>query len=317
MIRKTFRAVFCTPIGVLVLSSLLLALALWYLGPLVAIGSLRPFESVGDRVLATLSLLAATLIAALTILLTRRATDKHLTEEITNQTDDTDAEDEAVKAELADVGSRMRQALKVLRGSRFGGFGTRYLYQLPWYIIIGPPGAGKTTAIVNSGLKFPLAETMGAEALGGVGGTRNCDWWFTNDAVLIDTAGRYTTQDSDASADAKAWNGFLSMLKKYRKRQPINGALVAISLSDLSELNAAARAEHARAIRVRLQELREKLGVRFPVYVLFTKVDLVAGFQEFFDTLSTKESEQVWGLTLPLDAKGADAPQLTEAISHE
>ena len=33
-----------------------------------------------------------------------------------------------------------------------------YLYDLPWYILIGPPGAGKTTALVNSGLKFPLAE---------------------------------------------------------------------------------------------------------------------------------------------------------------
>ena len=240
MFRNAFRAVFLTPVGVLILSSLLLTLALWYLGPLVAIGSLRPFDSIGDRVLGTLSLLAATTIAVLTILLTRRATDASLTEQIAAQTEETGTEDQAVKAELAEVGTRLREALKTLRSSRFGGFGGRHLYQLPWYIIIGPPGAGKTTAIANSGLKFPLADSMGAEALGGVGGTRNCDWWFTNDAVLIDTAGRYTTQDSDADADAKAWTGFLGLLKKYRKRQPINGALVAISLSDLSALDPAA-----------------------------------------------------------------------------
>ncbi|MBA83177.1 type VI secretion system membrane subunit TssM [Thalassobius sp. S69A] len=316
MIRNAFRAVFFTPVGVLILSSLLLTLALWYLGPLVAIGPVRPFDGFADRVLATLSLAAATIIAVLTILLTRRATDSRLTEEIT-QTEETAPQDEAVKAELAELGSRMRAALKTLRGARLSRFGSRHLYQLPWYIIIGPPGAGKTTAIVNSGLKFPLAETMGTQAVGGIGGTRNCDWWFTNDAVLIDTAGRYTTQDSDASADAKAWTGFLTMLKKYRKRQPINGALVAISLSDLSNLDAAARAEHARAIRVRLQELREKLGVRFPVYVLFTKADLIAGFQEFFDTLSSKEAQQVWGLTLPLETTKKGAPPLAQAVTRE
>jgi type VI secretion system protein ImpL len=40
---------------------------------------------------------------------------------------------------------------------------------------------------------------MGEQAVRGVGGTRNCDWWFTDQAVLIDTAGRFVTQDSDAS----------------------------------------------------------------------------------------------------------------------
>ena len=86
--------------------------------------------------------------------------------------------------------------------------------------MIGPPGSGKTTAIINSGLNFPLAETTGKASIGGVGGTRNCDWWFTNDAVLIDTAGRYTTQDSDESEDNAGWQGFLKLLKKHRTRQP-------------------------------------------------------------------------------------------------
>ena len=82
--------------------------------------------------------------------------------------------------------------------------GTRgYLYEQPWYAIIGPPGAGKTTALLNAGLKFPLAAEMGQGAVAGVGGTRMCDWWFTEDAVLIDTAGRYTTQDSDAAVDKR------------------------------------------------------------------------------------------------------------------
>ena len=92
-------------------------------------------------------------------------------------------------------------------------FSRQYLYQLPWYVIIGAPGAGKTTALVNSGLHFPLADRFGKTALRGVGGTRNCDWWFTNDAVLLDTAGRYTTQESQREEDAGEWQSFVALLK--------------------------------------------------------------------------------------------------------
>ena len=109
-----------------------------------------------------------------------------------------------------------------------------YLYEQPWYAIIGPPGAGKTTALLNAGLTFPLAAEMGQSAVAGVGGTRMCDWWFTEDAVLIDTAGRYTTQDSDAAVDKAGWDGFLDLLKRTRARQPLNGVMVAIALSDIA-----------------------------------------------------------------------------------
>jgi type VI secretion system protein ImpL len=126
--------------------------------------------------------------------------------------------------------------------------------------------------------------------------------------VLIDTAGRYTTQESDADVDNAAWLGFLSLLKKYRKRQPINGAIVAISLSDLSLQDEITRKSHAQAVRRRLNELRTTLGVRFPVYVLFTKADLIAGFAEFFDGLGKEAREQVWGFTLPLKKKRTESP---------
>ena len=50
-----------------------------------------------------------------------------------------------------------------------------------------------------------------------------------------------------------------------------------------------------------MRELHDELGVRLPVYVLFTKADLIAGFVEFFDNLGKEEREQVWGVTFPLD----------------
>ncbi|MEC9434456.1 MAG: type VI secretion system membrane subunit TssM [Pseudomonadota bacterium] len=315
MIRKRIRSLFDPVLFPLCLFAAGLGAALWYLGPLIALGDARPLDPAPVRLAALAGLAALTLIAILAVLLSRRGRDRAMTEAIaapapaSDRAADPSGEDAAVAAELAEMRARMTEALAFLRKSRRAGrFGSRALYQLPWYVIIGPPGAGKTTAIVNSGLHFPLAERMGKTALGGVGGTRNCDWWFTEEAVLLDTAGRYTTQESGGEADAKAWTGFLDLLKKHRARQPINGALVAISLTDLALQGAEARRAHARAVRARLAELRGRLGVGFPVYVVFTKADRIAGFQEFFDDLGSAEREQVWGFTFPLAGKTDPAP---------
>jgi type VI secretion system protein ImpL len=207
----------------------------------------------------------------------------------------------ATAEELATLRQRMSEAVALLKKARLGGDERRNLYELPWYVIIGPPGSGKTTALVNSGLHFPLAAQLGEGAVRGVGGTRNCDWWFTDQAVLLDTAGRYTTQDSHAQVDKAAWLGFLDMLKQQRTRRPIDGAFIAISLSDLLLGSDAERAAHAAAIRTRIQELYSQLGVRFPIYLMLTKLDLVPGFMEFFDNLGKEERAQVWGMTFALD----------------
>src|SRR5476649_1032527 len=147
----------------------------------------------------------------------------------------------ATAEELTTLRQRMDEALALLKKAKLGGDERRNLYELPWYVIIGPPGSGKTTALVNSGLHFPLAAQLGAGAVRGVGGTRNCDWWFTDQAVLLDTAGRYTTQSSNREVDAAAWTGFLTLLKKFRPAQPLNGAIVTVSLSDLFTQSAAQR----------------------------------------------------------------------------
>ena len=283
------------------LVALAFSLMIWFLGPILAIGEARPFDTIFGRLITIGIILFVSLAVILLIVVRRSKLAKNMEEDIVETIDDSnDDDDELVKAELGELKGKLKEAMAALRKSKFG---RKSLYELPWYVMIGPPGAGKTTAIVNSGLQFPLADTMGKEAIGGVGGTRNCDWWFTNNAVLIDTAGRYTTQDSVESEDNAGWLGFLRLLKKHRTRQPINGALVAISLSDLSLQDEATQKSHAAAIRRRLHELREKLGVRFPVYVLFTKSDLIAGFSEFYDNLGKDDREQVWGFTLPLPKK--------------
>ena len=203
--------------------------------------------------------------------------------------------------EAAAMREKLTTALDLLRRAR-GTSG--YLYEQPWYVIIGPPGAGKTTALLNAGLQFPLAAEMGQGAVAGVGGTRMCDWWFTENAVLIDTAGRYTTQDSDSTVDRAGWLSFLDLLKRTRPRQPLNGVIVAIAITDIATATPAERSLHARAIRKRIKELTDRLGVRVPVYAVVTKSDLLAGFTEYFDDLDREKRAQVWGHTFSLKAAG-------------
>lgn len=281
-----------------ILGLLVLSLLIFIVGPLIGIGDSRPLSSVTARLIAILILILLWMLNHLRKALRANRANKEMVESLVE--DDGAAEPDRSAEELATLGKRFEEAVAVLKKSR-GKKGALNLYELPWYIIIGPPGSGKTTALVNSGLDFPLAERFGKEALRGVGGTRNCDWWFTDESILLDTAGRYTTQDSDADVDSSAWTGFLELLKKYRKRRPINGVLVAISLQDLMTQSESDRIAHARAIKSRIQELDDYFGIRFPVYVILTKCDLVAGFTEFFDDLGRAEREQILGTTFSLD----------------
>ena len=196
-------------------------------------------------------------------------------------------------AEAQDLAKRMASALAGLRQASGGK--RDYLYSRPWYVIIGPPGAGKTTALLNSGLRFPFSDA----ALKGVGGTRNLDFWFADEAAMVDTAGRYTTQDSDAIADSRAWESFLGLLRRHRPLQPINGVLVAIGLDELMKADRITLDAHASAVRRRIAELQRTLEVAAPVYVLFTKADLLAGFVEFYEDLDVEGRRAVSGATLP------------------
>ncbi|HEX7731735.1 MAG TPA: type VI secretion system membrane subunit TssM, partial [Rhodanobacter sp.] len=284
---------FITLVGIV-----LLALLIWLGGPYLGIGSSQPLAGVAARLL----LIVLIVVAWLAILQIRawraRGKAQQMSGELAAQGGQAGDRDARGAAERSQLQARFQEAVDTLRRTRRGG----NLYALPWYVVIGPPGSGKSTLLQNSGLNFPLSERFGKEALRGVGGTRNCDWWFTDEAVFLDTAGRYTMQDSDRDADASAWAEFLKLLRKYRKRRPINGVVIAMSMSDLLTLDETGLAEHIQAIRRRLDELATHLRIGVPVYLTFTKCDLVAGFGEFFDDLSPELRSQVWGFSFPLEA---------------
>ncbi len=284
----------------------LLSLIIWIFGPIVRVGQSEPFASETVRIVLIALLVIFWLIWL--IVAQRRAirANRMFVAEIAAPV----AEKPLSPGEesVAAVGAKFQDVMAELKRRKLGG--RKFLREMPWYVIVGPPATGKTTALRQSGLNFPIDLT---DDLQGVGGTRNCDWFFSENAVLIDTAGRYVQQESQPDVDAAEWLGFLDLLKKHRGRRALNGVIVALSIDALSEGDEAIRA-HGRKIRRRLAELNERLEIRLPVYLMLTKADLIKGFEAFFDGLSTTAREQVWGTTFALDAR-VDGKTIAAEIS--
>jgi type VI secretion system protein ImpL len=206
------------------------------------------------------------------------------------------------RPEIAALRAKMQAAIDGLKRGPPGSRGSRAsLYTLPWYVIVGPSAAGKTTALWRSGLSF-VSTDQGAPKLRGTSGTRNCDWWLSREAILLDTAGRFATEDNDHDE----WVAFLDSLRRFRPDRPLDGLIVAVSLagsagSETLSGTDAERALLAEKLRTRLDEVTKRLEMVLPVYLVLTKGDLVAGFVEFWSDLPKAKRSQVWGASFDVD----------------
>jgi len=254
---------------------------------LIVMSAFSPGKKFGAK--HVIMLAAGALLAGLLIFLAaalwrhiRKRRAKDMTGEPENQGRKNLRRQEA--AAVRSVRERWAGAMSTLKKAETG------LYDLPWILLVGEPRSGKTTALRESGLDFPV----GQEALSGPGGTVNCDWWFANDAVIIDTAGRFA-MPADSASDRKEWDSLLGFLGRKRPRCPINGVIVTIPATSLLEDNPGEIKDKAGKIHDRLAELVAELGVEFPIYVMVSKLDLVFGFAEFFESLSAAEQLQIVG----------------------
>ena len=176
------------------------------------------------------------------------------------------------------------------------------LYSLPWYAIVGEPGSGKTEAIRHSCIGFPPGLH---DPLQGSGGTINMNWWFTDKAVILDTAGRLMFEEVPAGSTSE-WQEFLKLLRTYRYNCPINGLVLVIPADTLITDTADQIKAKANKIAEQLHLIQRILEVRFPVFVSITKCDLINGFREFFDNVTDPDLQQQilgWSNPAPLDER--------------
>ncbi|MBB72819.1 MAG: type VI secretion system membrane subunit TssM [Legionellales bacterium] len=196
--------------------------------------------------------------------------------------------------ELNLLKEKLQHAVKTVQRNQ-RGFWQRQaaLYQLPWYVLIGPSAAGKSSLLRHSDLNFPLANTDDIRVQG-YGGTRNCDWWFADEGIILDTAGRYTT----ATEDEAEWLRFLGLLKRYRPKYPLNGILITLSLPELCEGDKQDLQRHVTVISQRINEIFTRLGYVVPVTIILSKIDLLPGFDAFAKDLSAESANAPFGVDL-------------------
>ena len=260
---------------------------IWVAGPYLFFGDRYPLSDVLVRtIIISCILFVATFYGIWKLLLALRNNPK-LWEKIFNKK-------EPEQDDLSEVTLVIREAEKYIKKiSKTTSFFQRFFhpkkmfYKLPWYMVIGTQSAGKTSLILSSGQAFPRPEQLnciGKKAPP----TKNCDCWFANDALFIDTAGKYISQPQESNSE---WGGILKAIKKYRPVKSINGVIITISAADIMGRNKAEIFDLSAKIRARIDEARNVLGVHFPVYVLLTKMDQLSGFSEYFRMLTEQERE--------------------------
>ncbi|HXD33109.1 MAG TPA: type VI secretion system membrane subunit TssM [Pyrinomonadaceae bacterium] len=197
------------------------------------------------------------------------------------------------------------EAVQWLRSSLLAGANSkRAVYALPWFVVAGPPASGKTSLLLASGLDFHALPSQQGADYKMVRATRHCDWRVSDSGVFIDTAGRY--QGDGPARDE--WMALLETIRKYRADRPLDGFLITINTRFLLVSQEADIEQLAKTLRARLDELIQVAKSRFPVYVLFSHLDAINGFRDFFGGAGASAGSEVFGVTIPLDkSPGAHA----------
>lgn len=278
-------------------------LSVWFLLPWISIAGVTVFQSYWVRI--TLCALVLLVVLLVNWLRTRKENRKE--SRFLSDLEQYSSGAITSEAQFQQIFSEVFSALNVK------GKGKKRVYEVPWYLVIGTPGSGKSTLLRKSGLDF--VDTKEALEKKGIAGTSLCDWWVSPDIVLLDTAGRLTSQDHQAT-DASDWSILLDKLKKFRPLQPLNGVLLTIPVDTL--LISDKTNEFIDLATKRLNELSSSLDIRLPVYFIVTKTDLLPGFDACFHHFDAKQRSVIWGYSLDTDGQvnTGSAESLILALKH-
>jgi len=182
---------------------------------------------------------------------------------------------------------RYRRLRRLLENSRLREQGDPQ-YVLPWYLLLGHDGAGKSELIRRAGLASP---TLDDEALRG--DDDSLEWWLYNEGIILDAPGTYLGDDENSPPNAE-WSSLLQILGRERPREPLNGIVVPISYEKLTG-EPDSLYDYGRLLRKRVDELMRAVKVHLPIYIVVTKCDQVSGFTAWCQTLGDQALAQPMG----------------------
>jgi type VI secretion system protein ImpL len=198
----------------------------------------------------------------------------------------------SASADLAEMSGSFRVALSTIR-SRVEGRDFRY--RVPWFLLVGPEGSGKSSLLSESSLSSSLEEQVGLQHAMGLA------WNFFGEGVVIEIGGWCL---NNGGATAALWRRLLRLFVKHRPERPLDGILLTLSAADLfgpKALSPAELVQRGTLIGERLRQLTQALGFHLPIYLILTQCDALTGFAEFSNELQPEELEQIFGWSNPFD----------------
>ncbi len=203
----------------------------------------------------------------------------------------------APKKNASELQRRFKAALTFLKKTSAIKNGKSFhLNELPWYLLIGPTDAGKTSLLANADVPFILQKRLPGKFT--IETSQHCDWWVTQHACIIDVPGKYFSTEA-IGYFSLAWPLLLRLIKKYRGKKGISGILITLPLSSIMSFgNKKTSARLLADLFVCLRSLATYFPQPLSCQLLITQCDLLPGFVEFFAESSKEEAAQLWGVSL-------------------
>lgn len=259
---------------------------MWMFGPEFEVMGHKPFEPLLHRWLITLFSLFCFMVWVVYLLFKRvkrlNTQQKQVKEEIK---DPVQTEVNYQKRYLARWLLRLQKQLII----------KDFQYKLPWYLVIGNIGSGKTT-FLKEGCK--LNELYSPEQQQFV----HC--WLTDQAVIVETDGVLFEQNTNTPLPAlyeRLWKNALEWLVTERARQPLNGIILTIDIYQFSTFTKYEKDQYIATLKARLDDITKSLHSKLPVYLVLTKLDLLYGFEAMFQTLDKTQRDEIVGITFSSD----------------
>ncbi len=273
----------------------------WWKGPDLVIEKEHPLSSVTSRVLFSI---VFTLAALLFISFKMR-------KEIKNYYNDRKKEELlTVDVKLKYIERQRVELNEMVENLKQNYQENNHLYDIPWYLVVGLSDAGKTSLIKSSGIDFLYKSILDASNFKSEN-PFSYNWWFSDDALFIDPDSEILVQkpltvltpgENDPQLARHLWLDFLDWVSEVRVQRPLNGIVLVVDLPQLVGSLIAERRAHAGILRARIQEVISMVSSQMPIYVVFTKLDQLQGFKEFFKHLNKDERESLFGFTFKIDA---------------
>jgi|GEM_PF-906758 len=161
-------------------------------------------------------------------------------------------------------------------------FSKKYLYKKNWSLVIGAEQSGKTSLLKQGELTcIQDTEEDGHE----------CNVWFGQDGVFIELPKLCL----DNTEDNETISRLIHSVKKCRRKKPFDNIIITINIYPFVQ-GPMDYSHYFETLQLHLQKaLNPHLKTSVNLYIVFTHLDRIAGFCDFFSDFSSQNTSQALG----------------------